>query len=193
MRAINEGVYDYEIATDTISYSPRIYEVLEVSRRELQTAADWRRLIHPEDLPAYLAAFAAHVKGSTPRFVLDHRYRGRHGAWRWARQSGLALRDSRGRAVRLIGSIGDITDLKRAEAALRASEERYELAMSAVNEGVYDWDIASGEVYFSEGVHRVLGLSPGELRSTKDWLARVHPDDLRRYLEASGPRVPTAS
>jgi PAS domain S-box-containing protein len=181
MRAINEGVYDYEIAADKIYYSPRIYEVLDVPRRSLRTAADWRRLIHPDDLAAYLAAFAAHVKGESVRFQLDHRYRARDGGWRWARQHGMALRDAKGRAVRMVGSIGDITDLKHAEEALRASEQRYDVAMSAINEGVYDWDIPSGKVYYSERVHQALGLSPGELRNADDWRRRVHPEDLKRF------------
>ena len=181
MRAINEGVYDYEIEADRIYYSPRIYQVLDVPRGKLKSAADWRRLIHPDDLKAYLAAFAAHVKGKTPRFEIDHRYQGRRGAWRWARQHGVALRDGRGRAVRMIGSIGDITDLKRVEEALRASEERYDVAMRAIKEGVYDWDIAKGTIYYSQRVREETRSSPELSRTPEDWRRRIHPDDLLEY------------
>src|SRR5437899_1087495 len=185
MRAINEGVYDYDIAADKIYYAPRIYEVLDVPKSNLKTAADWRRLIHPDDLKAYLAAFAAHIKGKTPRFEIDHRYRSRKGEWRWARQHGMAQRDAKGRAVRMVGSIGDITDLKNTENALRASEERYDIAMRAINEGVYDWDIASGKVYYSDRVREQLGLSARDLGdAAEDWVRRIHPEDVERHRGA---------
>jgi len=125
MRAIDEGVYDYDVAKDSIYYSDRIYEVLDTSRDLLRTAADWRRLIHPDDLPRYVAAYAAHMRGESARFALDYRYRARDGGLRWARQRGLALRDGKGRAVRVVGSVSDITELKQAEAALRESEARF--------------------------------------------------------------------
>src|ERR1700687_227931 len=180
MRAINEGVYDYEIASDRIYYSPRIYEVLDVPRSKLKTAADWRRLIHPEDLPAYLAAFAEHVKGKSARFELDHRYRARKG-WRWARQHGMALKDAKGRAVRMVGSIGDITDLKHAEDALRVSEERHDVAMRAIREGIYDWDIEKGTIYYSQQVQQQTRSTPEANRTPEDWRQRIHPDDLPEY------------
>ena len=184
MRALNEAVYDYDVPSDRIYYSERVYQVLDVERELMQTATDWRKLIHGEDLQRYLSAFAAHIRGQTPRFECDYRYRARSGAWRWARQHGMALRHLDGRALRVVGSVGDITELKQTEEALRQSEERHDFALRAVREGVYDWDIVTGKVYYSDRVRQVLGLSPEDLRNAHDWLERVHPHDLVRYREA---------
>jgi two-component system cell cycle sensor histidine kinase PleC len=181
MRAMNEAVYDYDVASDHIYYSERIYDVLDVPREFLRTAKDWRTLIHSEDLQRYLAAFAAHVKRETPRFECDYRYRARGDVWHWARQHGIALRDAAGRALRVVGSIGDITELKRTEEALRQSQERYDFALRAVREGVYDWDIANNTIYYSDRVRHVVGMPPELLRTPKDWRARIHPEDLARY------------
>jgi PAS domain S-box-containing protein len=181
MRAINEAIYDYDIASDHIYYSERVYEVLDVPREFLRTAKDWRTLIHPDDLPPYIGAFAAHVKGQTPRFECDYRYRARGEMWRWARQHGMALRDGTGRAVRVVGSVGDITELKRTEEALRQSQERYDFALRAIREGVYDWDIANNTIYYSDRVRHVVGMPPELLRTPKDWRSRIHPEDLPRY------------
>jgi PAS domain S-box-containing protein len=184
MRAINEAIYDYDVATDQIYYAERIYDVLNVERALMRTARDWRTLIHADDLQRYLDAFAAHVKGSTPRFECDYRYRTRDAAWHWCRQHGIALRNAKGHAVRVVGSIGDITAFKQTEEALRLSEERYDFALRAVREGIYDWDIVRGTVYYSDRVRAVLGLSPEELGTADDWLRRVHPEDLPRYRAA---------
>jgi PAS domain S-box-containing protein len=181
MRAINEAIYDYDIASDHIYYSERVYEVLDVPREFLRTAKDWRTLIHPDDLPRYIGAFAAHVKGQTPRFECDYRYRARGEMWRWARQHGMALRAGTGRAVRVVGSVGDITELKRTEEALRQSQERYDFALRAIREGVYDWDIANNTIYYSDRVRHVVGMPPELLRTPKDWRSRIHPEDLPRY------------
>ena len=184
MRAINEAIYDYDVATDHIYYAERIYDVLDVERALMRTAKDWRTLIHPDDLQRYFDAFSAHVKGKASRFECDYRYRARTGAWRWCRQHGIALRDADGRAVRVVGSIGDITDFKETEAALLKSEERYDFALRAIREGVYDWDVVAGTVYYSDRVRAVLGFTPEELGTPQDWLDRVHPDDMERYREA---------
>ena len=57
--------------------------------------------------------------------------------------------------------------------------------MHAINEGVYDWDIAGGTIYYSDRVRTVMGFSPKELRSPAAFLDRVHPNDLPR---TSAPR-----
>jgi PAS domain S-box-containing protein len=181
MRAMNEAVYDYDVAGDHIYYSERIYDVLDVPREFLRTAKDWRTLIHPDDLRRYLDGFAGHIKRATPRFECDYRYRARGGVWRWARQHGIALRDAGGRAVRVVGSIGDITDFKTTAEALRHSQERYDFALRAVREGVYDWDIANDTIYYSDRVRHVVGMPPELLRTPKDWRSRIHPEDLPRY------------
>ncbi|KPK06801.1 MAG: hypothetical protein AMJ64_08250, partial [Betaproteobacteria bacterium SG8_39] len=124
MRAINEGTYDWDIANDRIHYSDRVQLAVGLSPGAVSTTTDWRDRIHPEDLPLYDAAIVAHLKGQTERFECDYRYCGSDGSWRWARQHGIALRDASGRALRLVGSTGDITELKRAQNEIHEALEQ---------------------------------------------------------------------
>ena len=126
LEAVNEGIYDWNLQSNEIYYSSRVKAVLGLSPRELRTVADWNDRIHPDDLPAFKDAIRSHLKGETERFELDYRYRAREGSWRWARQHGLALRDETGHVFRMVGSTGDITELKERERELRRTHRELE-------------------------------------------------------------------
>ncbi|MBV5260245.1 response regulator [Synechococcus moorigangaii CMS01] len=74
------------------------------------------------------------------------------------------------------------------EQQLRQSEERYELAIAVTNDGIWDWDLLSDEIYYSRAWYRLLGY--GDIDSTKQidssriWSDLVHPDDLTSALAA---------
>ena len=55
--------------------------------------------------------------------------------------------------------------------------QRYALALEAINENLYDWDIDNDTVYYAPGLYKILGIAPEQMRSPKDWTDRVHPDD----------------
>ena len=69
--------------------------------------------------------------------------------------------------------------LKWTEEALRESEERYALAADGANDGLWDWDIATNEVYFSSRWKSMLGYEENEIgRGIDEWFGRVHPEDI---------------
>ena len=79
----------------------------------------------------------------------------------------------------------DITSIKRAEEALRESEERYSLAMKGANEGLWDWDLRTDQIYIAPNIKILLGLKTETLEITPNvWLERIHPDDIDAQREA---------
>src|SRR5574337_1679589 len=77
----------------------------------------------------------------------------------------------------------DIGERKRAEAALRQSEERLALALEATADGVWDWDLERDTIYLSPRWERMLGYAPGEIATVEQASSVVHRDD-RARLEA---------
>lgn len=78
------------------------------------------------------------------------------------------------------------TQLERraTEIALRESEERYSLAAEGANDGLWDWNLRTHQVYFSDRWKRMLGYEPDEVGGhIDDWFNRVHKDDLYRLKE----------
>jgi two-component system, cell cycle sensor histidine kinase and response regulator CckA len=89
------------------------------------------------------------------------------------------LTDEQGRIIAYLGSQRDVSKRVQAEAALRASEERWQYALEGAGEGVWDWDVRSNRVYYSRRWKEMLGYREDEIGDSIDeWISRVHPDDL---------------
>ncbi len=77
--------------------------------------------------------------------------------------------------------VRDISQRMRAEEALRESEERYALAAAGANDGLWDWDLRTQEMYYSPRWKQMLGCEVSEVGASPDeWLSRVHADDVER-------------
>lgn len=177
MRAINEGVYDWNVEDGTIFYSEGVYRVLGVPDT-MKTPEDWRDRVHAEDRARYDAAILAHFKGETERFECEYRFLASDGSWRWARQHGLAIRNREGRAIRMVGSTGDITERYAMQEALARERERLALLVRATKAGFVDWDAATDTYAYSERFKEMLGY-PGDT-DTSDWPSLyelMHPDE----------------
>ncbi len=88
----------------------------------------------------------------------------------------------------------EIETRARAEAALKLSEERLRLALEATQDGLWDWNVINGEVYWNPRCYTMLGYAPDEFPMSLDkWFTLVHPADrdlvwpkVRRKLEGEG-------
>src|ERR1044072_386253 len=122
MESINYGLCDWNLETNDIYYAPGLRIILGLPPTALKTADDWRQRIHPGDWSDFRRRLIEHLRGDTPRFVSDARYRTEDGTWRWVRQHGIAFRGPDGRARRLVGAVGDITEQKQREWELQSAK-----------------------------------------------------------------------
>lgn len=88
------------------------------------------------------------------------------------------LYDNSGKPIGMTGYTKDISDRKQIEEALKASEQRLKLALQAASAGVWSWDIATNDAFWSVENFQVMGLDPATSESNYEtWLQSVHPDD----------------
>ena len=84
----------------------------------------------------------------------------------------------------LYRSIRYAIERQHAEEALRISEERYSLAVRGANDGIWDWDLGRGEVYYSERWQSILGFDDNLPTTINTWTDRIHPDDKADFNRA---------
>lgn len=103
-----------------------------------------------------------------------------------------AARDEKGKVLSSRSTWRDITERKRSEMALIKSEERYEMAESAGNIGSWDWNILTGELYWTKNIEPVFGFGPGEFGASYEaFLDSVHPDDRKFLVDSVNAAVET--
>jgi PAS domain S-box-containing protein len=180
----NDGIVDWDIVNDRMYMSPRALEIVGIaSDVAIRPRAEWRDLLkyHPEDAPRVRDEVVAFLAGSAETRDAEYRVLLPSGEYRWIRHRNKCIRNARGEPTRLSGSVSDVDARKKAEAALRESQERYQLAVAGANQGLWDWDLASDMMFLSVRAQEFMGLTPKEsLRSRRDWIAlcSYHPDDV---------------
>jgi PAS domain S-box-containing protein len=180
--AAAEGIYDWNIADNSLYVSDRVMEIFGFEGQ--LTSGDWYSRVHPDEAEIYRDALRECFRGKTAKVACEYRIKARDGNYRWVEDRGLPIRDTTGRATRLVGCVSDVTKRRSMEEALRNSEQRYATAMQAINEAVYEWDIATGDMYYSPRLYDLVALTPEELSTRQQWVDRVHPEDMPHYRAA---------
>jgi PAS domain S-box-containing protein len=174
-----EGVWDWNVETGEVVYSPRWKQMLGYGEDEIEPSVKaWEVLLHPDDW-GRAEALNDSVKRGQPTYEGEFRLRHKEGHYITVLTRGLPIRrDPDGRVVRIVGTHLDITERKRTELALRESEERLALAFAGAQEGIWDWNLETNDVVYSSRWKQMLGYADEEIEShISAWERLVHPDD----------------
>lgn len=116
MRGANDGLWDWNLVTNEMYYSPRWKAMLGYAEDDLaHTPSEWFDRIVPEDLERVNEAFSSHLAGYTDHFECEYRMMHRDTSRLWVLSRGLAVFNSNGEATRIAGSLTDITTRKVAD------------------------------------------------------------------------------
>ncbi|MEI7501053.1 MAG: PAS domain S-box protein [Bacteroidota bacterium] len=191
-------IYQYQLRPDGSSCFPyaseAIREIYRVSPDEVrEDASKVFANLHPDDLDAVAASIQASAKDLTP-WQYEYRVKFFDGTIRSLYGNALPQLEEDG-SILWHGFITDITDRKQAEEALRLSEQRWQFAIEGADDGLWDWNAQTDEVFFSHRWKEMLGYNDDEIGNALDeWSKRLHPDDskqcyndLNRHFEHKTP------
>lgn len=115
-RGANDGLWDWDLRTDIIYFSPRWKSMLGWEETEIGNhPQEWWQRVHPEDLAQLQQDLQNHLQGLRPHFENEHRLRHRDGSYRWMRSRGLVLGEQPQLSSRIAGSLMDITEYRQAQ------------------------------------------------------------------------------
>ena len=179
---LHEVFYNLDLSGTVTWISSNLEDFLGFKPEEMM-GLKYTAFVHPEDRPVRDQQFGKVLEGT--EVVSEARYVKKDGTYAWTRTQGRPILED-GRVVGIRGVLADITERKEAEKALRESEERFALAMEASKDGLWDWNLESGKVYFSPGYTRMLGYEDmGGEHPYDFWLTLVHPGDRDSALQAN--------
>ena len=113
----NDGIWDWDLSSGHVHYSPRWAGILGCEPQDLQPAVEeWFTRVHPEDVDRVKLEVDEAVEGRAAHLETQHRLRHRSGAYRWVLSRAAVVRTSDGRPTRMAGSLTDITDGKVVDA-----------------------------------------------------------------------------
>lgn len=145
--------------------SPRFWEVLGYDPKEkTHHSKEWQDIIYEDDLKEATDNFFKHLQN--PKYQYDQivRYKHKDGSTVWIRCRGIAIRDNKGKAIRMLGAHTNITDIKQQEKIKMESEEKYRLLYETMTQGVVYQNSEGYITSANPSAEKILGLSLSQMQ-----------------------------
>lgn len=179
------GSWDWDLDSGDVTWSDEQYRIFGYAPGAVHITYDtFLTALHPDDHDRVLRSVNEALLGRKP-FDVEYRIVRPTGEVRIIHGRAEVHQDAAGHPIKMDGTVLDITERKQAEDALRASEERWHLAVQGSHDGIWDWNIRTGDMFFSARWKAMRGYADHEIADSLDeWRSRIHPDDMDRVLGA---------
>lgn len=187
LRGASDGLWDWNLETNEVYYSPRWKSMLGYDEGELANHLDtWKQVVHPDDRDQTLQRVSDYLNGKTSKFEIEFRLRHKDGHWVEVLSRARLACDDLGRPLqprRLVGTHVDISNAKAATQALREREEIYRSIVSQAADAIVLIDPDSLQfVEFNAAAHTMLGYSQNEFSRLQ--LMNINPALVESQIRA---------
>ncbi|MBK1646287.1 hypothetical protein CKO25_16865 [Thiocapsa imhoffii] len=179
----NLGAWDWDLDRDHMTVSEHWMRIHGTTNPTPTIDELIASCAYPEDIPGIRRAMER-ARAGLGDYDIVHRIVRPDGGVRWVHARGEVRRDAAGLPVRVHGVAWDVTERKVLDRHLRDNEERLRLTLAATNDGLWDWDVASGRMTVNARYFRMLGYARDAFEpSFVAWLEGIHPDDRAQTRE----------
>ena len=185
-RVAKIGHWELDAPSGTPVWSEEIFHIFGLDPKTSEPSfAAHETIIHEADWPVLRQSIQDLSTGGIS-FDIEFRIVRPDGEIRWMRAKGSAEKGANGAVARMFGTAQDITDHKTVEEALSQSRERFSLAMEATKDGIWDWNLTSGDIYCSPGLTAMLGYEPSNIiENVDDWQNLIYSEDRQKAYQAN--------
>lgn len=179
-------MWDWDIARGQVMHGDPSVDRRTYTVRDWDVAFDgWKRAVHPDDWPRVHRALEDHLQGHSPVYEVEFRYRNGSGGYLWGLARGRVVdRDNAGRPLRMTGTAVDISARKKAEQALRESEEKYRHIFENSRDAIAIVDRRTLRILDANpAAAKLYGYTREELLSRNAAELSAHPDRVRTPAE----------
>ncbi len=174
----NDGVWDWDLRTNELFLSPRWKEILGYADAELPNRFEsFAENIHAEDLERVMDYVSNYLEGEFDNYAMEFRMRHRDGHDVWIHARGQAVRDSRGKPVRMAGSHTDITERKSNEVALAHSEAMFRTLADSTTTAIFTFH-DTRFLYVNRATETISAYTSERLLGELTLEDLIHPEDL---------------
>jgi diguanylate cyclase (GGDEF)-like protein/PAS domain S-box-containing protein len=194
--AAGQGVWDHDVSSNTMYYSPGWRQMRGIPLGEAVdgAVASWMERVHPDDRGQILSILDTPTPGADGFRMMEYRERHRLGHYIWIQSRGRAVAwDENGVTTRTLGTDTDITERKERELEFEIISQRLELALEVSQIGVWEQNLDTGDVIWDRRMHEIYGRQQIEALSSLDWELALHPADLQRAKDDFSAAVRTRS
>ncbi len=147
----NEGVWDWNVMTNEVYFSPRWKSMIGFKEQEIAGNFDeWSTRVHPEDLAKAYEEINKAFTTKNYSYAIEHRMKCKNGKYKWIEAKGKVLEwNADNKPVRMVGTHTDISKLKAHEEALLTSEEKYRSVVENSPIVIYNADLSERITYMN--------------------------------------------
>lgn len=168
LEAVNEGIWDYDIPSMKAFFSPNFFTILgfepqELPEDKISWSNFWKTLIHPSDIALAIKVITESIV-QNKRYSIELRMRTNSGKYCWILASGKNVGwDARGKPIRVVGTIRDITETKKIQDDLLKSEMRFSKLVEIAQEGIWAIDKNYKTTFVNPRMAQMLGYEVNEI------------------------------
>lgn len=183
-RLSSTGSFEYDIVEKKFYWSDEVFNIVGIDRGEFEgKASDFYRFVHPDDI-VYVKDYIRRSIDERTCISFEYRIVRSDASLRCLTIRLETIFDANDKPARIIGIVQDITGHAIVKKALMESEERWQFALEGAGDGLWDWNTATDEIYYSRRLKELLGYSDEDMENTLSaWEKLIHPDDICYVLE----------
>lgn len=181
---IRDVAWDWNFYDNSVWWSDSFQDVFGYPAQDVQQTINfWHARIHPDDYDGVTTEIHRLISSGATQWTAEYRFRKADGTYAIVQDRGYIRRDADRRAVRMIGSMRDVTQASNVESYLQQQTERLRLAVDSAELGTWDFDPRTGVLDWDVRCKELFGLPPDAIIDWQVFLKGLHPDDRNRVEE----------